>query len=330
MDEHKLIPIICGPTGSGKTSIALELAKNFPIEIISADSRQMLKHLNIGTAKPTKHELTQCTFHLVDIIEPGERYSAFNFIDDAEKIIDNILKRGKTPLIVGGTGLYLRALTDGVVEIKQEDFSIREKLEAELEEKGTEFMHRKLEAIDPLESAKIHPNNKFRIVRALEIFYLTGHTKSELLTTGKYRNSKYKFSYYCLSPKRELLYERINNRVDQMLSDGLLKELNDLIASGYKEKIEKANVIGYAELLKQLNNDISFEEAVAMIKQNSRRYAKRQMTWFRKQSDLTFYEDASELIEAFELSSELKYLTELVGMRISDIQNLSEMDKVRE
>lgn len=302
MDEHKTIPIICGPTGSGKTAAALELAKQYQLEIISVDSRQMLKHLNIGTAKPSEGELNLCKFHLVDIIEPGERYSAFNFIDDAEKIIDDILKRDKTPLLVGGTGLYLRALTDGVVEIKQEDFSIREKLEAELEEKGSEYLHRKLEAIDPLESVKIHPNNKFRIVRALEIFYLTGHTKSELLTTGKYRNSKYKFTYYCLAPNRESLYERINNRVEKMLSDGLLNELNDLIILGYKDKIEKANVIGYAELLQYIDGAISFDEAVSMIKQNSRRYAKRQMTWFRKQTDIVFYDNNSELIDAFILS----------------------------
>ncbi len=302
MEEHKTIPIICGPTGSGKTSAALELAEQYKIEIISADSRQMLKHLNIGTAKPTTEELNSCTFHLVDIIEPGERYSAFNFIDDAEKIIDEILKRKKLPIIVGGTGLYLRALTEGVVEIKQEDFSIREKLEAELEEKGPEHLHRKLEAIDPLESAKIHPNNKYRIVRALEIFYLTGHTKSELLTTGKYRNSKYKYTYYCLAPEREKLYERINNRVEKMLSDGLLNELNDLLALGYKEKIQQANVIGYGELIQHIDGKISYDEAVSMIKQNSRRYAKRQMTWFRKQSNLTFYESSSELIDAFVLS----------------------------
>ncbi len=302
MDEPKPINIICGPTGSGKTSVALELAQKFRVELISADSRQILKHLNIGTAKPTSDELNSCPFHLVDIIEPGERYSAFNFIDDAESAIADIQKRDKTPLIVGGTGLYLRALTDGVVEIKQEDFSIREKLEAELEEKGVESLHKKLEAIDPLESAKIHPNNKNRIVRALEIFYLTGHTKSELITTGKYRNSKHKFAYHCLSPERELLYERINNRVETMLSSGLLEELNDLISLGYKDKIAIANVIGYAELLRYIDGKISLDEAIAMIKQNSRRYAKRQMTWFRKQSELVFYEESSKLFDALKVS----------------------------
>ena len=304
MDEHNKIAIICGPTGSGKTSAALEIAKNYPVEIISADSRQILKHLNIGTAKPTQSELSQVPFHLVDIIEPGERYSAFNFIDDAEKTIKQILSRNNIPLIVGGTGLYLRALTDGVVEISQDDFSIREKLEAELEEKGTEYLHKKLEEIDPLESAKIHPNNKNRIIRALEIFYLTGHTKSELLTTGKYRNSKYKFSYYCLAPERELLYERINNRVDEMLEEGLIKEINNLVHLGYKKKIRKANVIGYTEILDYLDNNLSLDEAVAMVKQNSRRYAKRQMTWFRKQEDLVFYSDSAELIGAIDFSSQ--------------------------
>ena len=304
MGEHNRIAIICGPTGSGKTTTALEIAKRLPIEIISADSRQIIKHLDIGTAKPTQEELAQVPFHLVDIIEPGERYSAFNFIDDAEKCINQIIQRLNIPIIVGGTGLYLRALTDGVVEINQEDFSFREKLEAELEEKGTEYLHKRLEEIDPLESAKIHPNNKHRIVRALEIFYLTGHTKSELMTTGKYRNSKYNYTYYCLAPERELLYNRINARVDNMLENSFLKEVNDLISLGYKEKIQKSNVIGYAELIEYIDGNLSLDEAIAMIKQNSRRYAKRQMTWFRKQEELTFYDNSTELIEAIVLSKQ--------------------------
>ena len=298
MGAPDTVNIICGPTGSGKTAAALQIAQTNQIEIISADSRQILKHLNIGTAKPTKEELAQVPFHLVDIIEPGERYSAFNFIDDSESAIDDILKREKTPLIVGGTGLYLRALTDGVVEIEEDDFSIRERLEKELEELGTEKMHRKLEAIDPLEAVKIHPNNKNRIIRALEIYHLTGRTKSELMTTGRYKKSKYKYRYFCLAPEREHLYERINQRVDIMLVFGLVEEIDELIKKGYKDKIAKANVIGYSEILGYFDGNFSLEEAVSMIKQNSRRYAKRQMTWFRKQQNLSFYDNAEDLIGA--------------------------------
>ena len=296
MDEpDNIIPIICGPTGSGKTAAGVKLSESFPSEIVSADSRQIIKYLDIGTAKPSQDERQKVPFHLIDIIEPGERYSAFNFIDDAENAIKLILSRKKLPLIVGGTGLYLRALTDGVVEISNEDFEIREKLENELLETSTETMHRKLQEIDPLEAAKIHPNNKHRIIRALEIFYLTGRTKSELITTGKYKKPNYRFQYYCLAPQRELLYQRINDRVDGMLADGLLEEIESLIKNGLKEQLLKANVIGYTELIKYLDGNFLFDEAVSVIKQNSRRYAKRQMTWFRKQENLQFFQNSKDL-----------------------------------
>lgn len=297
---NQKIPIICGPTASGKTSLALSLSKKYDIEIISADSRQIIKHLNIGTAKPTEEELASTKFHLVDIIEPGERYSAFQFIDDSQKAIGNILKRDKIPLLVGGTGLYLYALTEGVVEIDSDDFEIRERLETELAEKGGEFMHDKLSAIDPLEAAKIHPNNHQRLIRALEIFHLTGKSKSELLTTGAYKKSDYEFEYFCLLPDREELYQKINQRVEVMIDDGLLEEINHLIEKGYKDKIEKANVIGYSELIEYLNGKTTLEEAISMIKQNSRRYAKRQYTWFRKQLSDRIFKNREELYQEIE------------------------------
>ena len=214
MAEDFVIPIICGPTGSGKTAAALELADQFEIEIISADSRQIIRHLDIGTGKPTPEEQARAKFHLIDLIEPGERYSAFRFIDDCEKATSEILGRGHLPLIVGGTGLYLRALTDGVVEIESDDMKIRARLENELEEQGAEAMYTRLESIDPLEAARIHPHNKIRVLRALEIFYLTGKTKSELATTGAYKKSKRSFAYFCLAPKRQKLYSGIDRDIE--------------------------------------------------------------------------------------------------------------------
>ncbi|MEW6412984.1 MAG: tRNA (adenosine(37)-N6)-dimethylallyltransferase MiaA [Candidatus Zixiibacteriota bacterium] len=298
---EKPIPIICGPTGSGKTAAAVELAGEYPVEIVSADSRQIIRHLDIGTAKPTPEQKSMVKFHLIDLIEPGERYCAFRFIDEANEAIEDILSRKKIPLVVGGTGLYLRALTEGVVEIEQDDMSVCEELASEMESLGPEEMYRRLTEIDPLEAAKTHPHNKVRVIRALEIFQLTGKPKSELMASGAYRKGRYEFEYFCLTPPRPGLYEAINRRVDRMMTDGLLEELKVLIQKGYRERIRRANVIGYGELLDYLDGNFSLSEAVSIIKQNSRRYAKRQMTWFRRQPDCVFFEDRESLLNSIDL-----------------------------
>jgi tRNA dimethylallyltransferase len=292
------IPIICGPTGSGKTAVALELATQYPVEIISADSRQLVRRLDIGTAKPTAEERRLVPFHLIDLIEPGERYSAFRFIGDATRAISEILKRGHLPLVVGGTGLYLRGLTDGVVEIEEPDIQLREKLEKEAESIGPDEMHRRLTNIDPLEAARIHPNNRIKVIRALEIFYLTGKTKSELTATGSYRKGEYEFDYFCLSPDREQLYARINRRVEEMLEAGWLEEVKQLVDDGFADQVRAANIIGYKELLGVLDGQWSLEEAASQIKQDTRRYAKRQVTWFRHQAKCRFFKASNELQQA--------------------------------
>lgn len=292
------IPVICGPTASGKTSLALELAEEYPVEIVSADSRQIIKCLDIGTAKPTEEEKNKATFHLLDIIEPGARYSAFQFISDANRAIEDILNRGKWPLVVGGTGLYMRALTEGVVEIDNDDMAIRENLEKEMEKIGPEKMHEKLSNIDPLEASRVHPQNKKRVIRALEIFYLTGKTKTELLVTGAYQRSHYNFQYFCLTPDRNVLYDIINERVDKMLAEGLVEEVIGLFNKGLKEKVRKANVIGYNEIIDYLEGKLNLEEAVLLIKQNTRRYAKRQMTWFRRQAGCKYFSDREDMKKA--------------------------------
>lgn len=299
--EHTVIPIICGPTASGKTSLALQYSQTHQVEIVSADSRQIIRRLDIGTAKPTPEELRMAPFHLVDIIDPGERYSAYRFIVDASRAIGGILERGHIPLVVGGTGLYLRALTDGVVEIDSDDMAVREELEEEVHRDGLPALYEQLQRIDPLEAAKTHPHNKKRILRALEIFRTTGKSKSELVTTGTYKRGEYDFEYYCLAPPRELLYERINNRVDEMMRTGLPGEVERLVAEGLQKDVRAANVIGYNELLDFLDNRLSLEEAVSLIKQNTRRYAKRQMTWFRGQKDCRFFPDDASLKQALSL-----------------------------
>lgn len=296
-ESDKTINIICGPTGSGKSSVAFELAKLKPIEIVNGDSRQMIKHLDIGTAKPNADEQNLVKIHLIDIFEPGSKYSAFKFIDDANRAIKKILSNNKIPLIVGGTGFYLRALTDGVVEIGEAEFEVKERLETEMESLGAEQMHKKLMTVDPLEAHKIHPNNKVKVLRALEIFYTTGKSKSEIAATGIYHKSEYKFNYFCLAPKREDLYKSINNRVDEMIEKGLLAEIRELITKGYKSAIKISNVIGYNEMIDHLEGLLTFEDAVNLIKQNSRRYAKRQVTWFKKQGNLTYFENRANLLK---------------------------------
>ncbi len=249
----------------------------------------MVRHLDIGTAKPSFEERQLVPHHLIDILDPGARYSAYRFIADASEAIAGILGRGRKPILVGGTGFYLRSLSDGVVEIQSEDMTVREELEGELRRLGPEKMYERLMEIDPLEAGRIHANNQVRVLRALEIFRISGKTKSELNATGVYRKSPHRYEYFCLAPNRTLLYERINGRVGAMMKAGLLQEINVLIERGHKERIRAANIIGYNELLDFIDGLVTFEEALRIIKQNTRRYAKRQMTWFRRQSGCRFY-----------------------------------------
>jgi tRNA dimethylallyltransferase len=296
VSDAPAIPVICGPTASGKTSLALEIAQTFPIEVVSADSRQIIRRLDIGTAKPTPEERTTVVFHLIDLIEPGDRYSAYRFIEDSHNAIEGILARQHIPLVVGGTGLYLRALTDGVVEIQEEDQTVRQKLEQEMQELGPEKMHRRLAEIDPLEARRIHPNNRVRVIRALEIYYLTGKSKSELAATGAYRKSEHDFSLYCLLPPRQALYHAIDARVDRMMATGWLEEVRQLCQEGARERVRRASIIGYMEILDYLEGRTSPAEAASRIKQNTRRYAKRQITWFRNQLEGCFFADAGDLL----------------------------------
>ena len=299
MNSTTKIPVICGPTCSGKTALALEIAKQIPIEIVSADSGQMIRKLDIGTAKPSKKEQQQVRFHLIDIIDPGDDYSAFQFIEDADRAISDILSRKKFPVVVGGTGLYLKALVEGVFDIESEDPQIRVRLEKEMEELGAEAMYNKLKNVDPEEAAKVHLNNKVRVTRALEIYYQTGLPKSKLIKSGRHKKSRFDFQFFCLMPPRAELYERINHRVEEMLENGLLDEIKGFIKAGIAELVQKMNVIGYNELFEHIKENKTLEQAVLLIKENSRRYAKRQFTWFRHQIKSERFATGRELKRAF-------------------------------
>jgi tRNA dimethylallyltransferase len=297
-DENRpIIPILTGPTGAGKTGVALKLLEIRPnIHIISADSRQIYKYLNIGTDKPPAKILEKYNFHLVDFVEPGERCTAFDFVEDTEKLLANLLASGSLPLICGGTGLYIKSLVEGIFEIDHDDLSIRKNLEDEAIEKGPKFLYEKLKEIDSLEARKTHPHNLKRIIRALEIYYITGKPKSKIIASSSRPKDGFRYRIFCLMPPRDEIYRKIDERVDQMKQRGLIREVQSLYNLGLKEKVEKINVIGYSEMIKHLDGKITEESAVNLIKQNSRRFAKRQITWFRGMKNIEYVDSAEAAI----------------------------------
>lgn len=279
----KNLLIISGPTAVGKTNISIKLAKMLNGEIISADSMQIYKEMDIGSAKITKDEMDGITHHLIDVVSPNEEFSVADFKELATKAIDDITARGKLPIIVGGTGLYIDSLicnydfTDGV---KDEDY--RNMMYNLGNEKGNDHVHSMLKDIDPISAEKIHPNNLKRVVRALEVYKLTGKPFSSYDVGAEKFNIPYNVFYYVLTMNRDILYERINKRVDIMMDQGLLIEVKTLKSKGYEANMQSMKGIGYKELLYYFDESISLEKAIDMIKQGSRNYAKRQLTWFRK------------------------------------------------
>jgi len=301
-DGNRLrIPVIVGPTASGKSSTSFLLSDRYNnIEIISADSRQIYKYLNIGTDKPTPAEIEKYHIHLVDFVEPGDRYTVFDFVEDASRIIRDCLSRDKIPLVCGGTGLYVKSLVEGIAEIPDNDLAIREHLEEEAVTKGPEYLFKRLEKIDPLEAAKTHPHNIKRIIRALEIFEITGKPKSELMASAEEAGGDFDFEVACLLPSREELYARINERVDLMIENGLLTEIEGIIEKGLKKAVAGVNVIGYNEFFRHFDCELGLPEAINLVKQNSRRFAKRQITWCRGMENIVFFKTPAELLRHFE------------------------------
>jgi len=274
------IIVICGPTASGKTSLGIAVANKINGEIISADSMQIYKDMDIGTAKPTPQERAEAVHHLVDFVSPDARYSVADFKNDAEKTIDDILSRGKTPIIVGGTGLYINSLIYNI-NFKEEktDLEYRKKLE----EIDVEVLAEKAKEIDPEAVAKISKKDRKRLSRILEIYHSTGKTKTQLEEESR-KELKYDYKIFVLTTEREKLYERINLRVDLMIEAGLIDEVKQLLQK-YKEFPTAMQGLGYKEVVEYLENKISKEEMIEKIKQESRHYAKRQLTWFRSYKD---------------------------------------------
>lgn len=284
MCEPKVI-VLCGPTASGKTSLSIELAKRINGEIISCDSMQIYKDMDIGTAKPTEQEKQGIKHYLLDFLSPEVRYSVADYKKDAEKAIEEILKKRKVPIIVGGTGLYINSLIYNI-EYKDSkiDIDYRNKLEKMVVEKGLENLYEMAQKIDPEAMKNISHNDKKRIMRVLEIYNETGKTKTELEMESRKNEPKYNYIVFALDMDRDKLYERINKRVDIMLKNGLIHEVEKLINT-YKIMPTAMQGLGYKEVVEYLKGNCTEEEMVEKIKMETRRYAKRQLTWFRKNKE---------------------------------------------
>lgn len=281
MKKEKVV-VICGPTASGKTALSIELAKKINGEIVSCDSMQIYKEMDIGTAKTTKEEMQGIKHYMLDIISPEERYSVADYKKEAKNAIREIIKKGKTPIVVGGTGLYVDSLIYEIEYLNIEfDEEYRKKLEIQVEKEGLENLYEQAKKIDPEAIKKISQNDKKRIIRILEIYHATGYNKTEQERKSREKEPEFDYKVYGLNMPREKLYKRIDLRVDIMIKQGLIEEV-EKIYKKYSEFPTAMQGLGYKEVVEYLNNNLTKEEMIEKIKQETRRYAKRQMTWFRK------------------------------------------------
>jgi tRNA dimethylallyltransferase len=289
--ERKVI-LIVGPTCSGKTSLSIQLAEKLHTEIISADSRQFYKYLDIGTAKPDKLTLAKVKHHFVDILEPDEYFNASLFEKQSLKVIGTLFEQGRVPIVAGGSGLYIRALTDGIFDEVDFNEEIRDKFLKIKEEFGNEGLYNELKKVDAESASKMLPQNWKRILRALEVYYSTGQPIWKFHNQQN-RELDFKFVTYGLNWDRRILYANIEQRVDDMISNGLIEEIKYILDMGYSKSLNSLNTVGYKEIISFLEGEISLDSAVGLIKRNTRRYAKRQMTWFRKDENIKWIDVTS-------------------------------------
>ena len=302
------IPIIVigGPTASGKTSLSIDLAKQFDTEIVSCDSMQIYKYMNIGTAKPDMEEREGIVHHMLDIIEPSVPYSVAEFVSDTHKVTQKIYEKGKVPVAVGGTGLYINSLINDV-DFREDDSSpdLRKELEEIEKEKGIDYLVEMLKSFDRVSAERIHKNNKRRIIRAIEFYKMTGVPISFHQEETKKKISRYNPCMLAIKWDMQKLYERIEKRVDIMLEMGLIEEVKSLCKKGYTESMLSMQGIGYKEIIAYLNGEASLDEAIYNIKIGTRHYAKRQMTWFNKDERVNWINyDEDVLKRANEIISE--------------------------
>ncbi len=301
----KLICLL-GPTAVGKTEIAIEVAQRLNAEIISVDSRQIYRQMDIGTAKPTPEEQQAARHHLIDCVDVSQLFSVADYQSLAYAAIADIQSRGKQVLLVGGAGLYFRAIVDGLFEGPGANPTLRERLAQEAAQHGVDVLHEQLRACDPVSADRIHPNNIVRVIRALEVYELTGTPMSEHQQQWQPEKQRYPFIAFCLTMPRAHLYRRIEQRVDVMLANGLIAEVEALLAAGYSRDTVALQSFGYRELIAYLDRECTYVEAISQLKQNTRRFAKRQLTWFRKDTRL-------EWIDRESTSDIVGYILEKIG-----------------
>lgn len=297
MQNKEKIIIIAGPTAVGKTATSIEIAKKFNGEIISADSIQIYQGLDIGSAKVKTEEKEDIVHHMLDIVSPFDNFSTGEYVHKVKNLITEIISKGKTPIIVGGTGLYISSLLFDIGVTCGKDQVYRDELEKIIEKDGLYSLYEKLEEIDPESAKNIHPNQKDRIIRALEIYHITGKRKSE---TKNSQESNYNYLLIGLYDEREVLYDRINLRVDKMITEGLISEVEGLINQGVNLENQCMQAIGYKETYEYIKGLVTKEEFINKLKQNSRNYAKRQLTWFKKMPNIV-WKKYSEKQEIFNL-----------------------------
>jgi len=287
---------LIGPTAIGKTSLSLSISKRFNCEIVSVDSMQVYRYMDIGTAKATAAERRQARHHLLDIVDPDDAYNAARFVGDCLAAIDDIHRRGAIPLLTGGTGLYLAALKKGLFESPPADSAIREQLRADCREKGADTLYEKLRASDPESAGRIHPNDTTRIIRALEVYLASGVTMTEHRKRQQSQTKHPEFSSFCtigLTCDRDLLYKRIGQRTEQLFELGLENEVRDLLGRGYRPDLASMQSIGYRHMLNYISGDWDLSQCVEQLARDTRHYAKRQFTWFNRDETIAWF-DRSE------------------------------------
>lgn len=313
--KKKPLIILTGPTAVGKTKASIGLAKAVDGEIISADSMQVYRHMDIGSAKIKPEEMEGIPHHLIDVLEPDDEFHVVKFQQLAKKAMREIWERGHIPIVTGGTGFYIQALLYDIdFDENEKENACRKELEAYAREHGAEALHEKLALVDPASAEMIHPNNIKRVIRALEFYEQTGKRISEHNETQRQRESPYAFAYFVLTDDRAHLYERINRRVDQMIEEGLVNEVQALKDKGYTKQLVSMQGLGYKEILDYLDGNCTLEEAIYTIKRDTRHFAKRQLTWFKRERDViwinkqSFGYDAEQILD--EMLSKLPWKAE--------------------
>lgn len=302
MSTDNLIILLAGPTGVGKTALSLDLGEYLETDIVNADSMQIYRYMDIGTAKPTSEERNRIRHHLLDIVDPDEPFDAARYLEVATPIIDKLHQEHRIPLVVGGTGLYMKILTRGICEGAPADPAVREQLFMEEQKHGLPTLYEELGEVDPIQAARIHPNDRQRIIRALEVFRLTARPLSHWQQQHRFEVQRYRTIKVFLYREREELYRRIDDRVHEMMNWGFVEEVRKLLHMGYGPELKSMQSLGYKQLVRHLLGECSLDAAVSSIQRDTRRYAKRQMTWFRGDTEFNWIhaEDSKKVMNSVE------------------------------